>query len=150
MFWRGPNRIGQPGCIYWSQQLRQNNGSTSTRTLGCRSQALERTPQRETETRETPRCCYHRRDLISVPIPSARLLWQNLRVRDVQRVNNQQRTQNIRMDIIVEGVTFGRKWTCGLEFDYANEESFYCRPLRLTEGDAEALQRMAIPKNGES
>ena len=93
-----------------------------------------------------PGVAINRRDLISVPIPSARLLWQNLRVRDVQRVNNQQRTQNIRMDIIVEGVTFGRKWTCGLEFDYANEESFYCRPLRLTEGDAEALQRMAIPE----
>ena len=93
-----------------------------------------------------PGVAINRRDLISVPIPSARLLWQNLRVRDVQRVNNQQRTQNIRMDIIVEGVTFGRKWACGLEFDYANEESFYCRPLRLTEGDAEALQRMAIPE----
>ena len=50
------------------------------------------------------------------------------------------------MDIIVEGVTFGRKWSCGLEFDYANEESFYCRPLRLTEGEGEALQRMAVPE----
>ena len=93
-----------------------------------------------------PGVAINRRDLISVPIPSARLLWQNLRVRDVQRVNNQQRTQNIRMDIIVEGVTFGRKWTCGLEFDYANEESFYCRPLRLTEEDGEGLQRMSIPE----
>ena len=93
-----------------------------------------------------PGVAINRRDLISVPIPSARLLWQNLRVRDVQRVNNQQRTQNIRMDIIVEGVTFGRKWTCGLEFDYANEESFYCRPLRLAEGDGEGLQRMSIPE----
>jgi hypothetical protein len=25
-------------------------------------------------------------------------------------------------------------WKCGLEFDHANEESFYCRPLRLEEG----------------
>ena len=50
------------------------------------------------------------------------------------------------MDIIVEGITFGRKWVCGLEFDYANEESFYCRPLRLTEGDGEPLQRMSIPE----
>ena len=93
-----------------------------------------------------PGVAINRRDLISVPIPSARLLWQNLRVRDVLRIDNQQRTQNIRMDIIVEGVTFGRKWSCGLEFDYANEESFYCRPLRLTEGEGEALQRMAVPE----
>ena len=94
-----------------------------------------------------PGVAINRRDLISVPIPSARLLWQNLRVRDVQRIDNQQRTQNIRMDIIVEGVTFGRKWVCGLEFDYANEESFYCRPLRLTEGDGETLQRMSVPED---
>ena len=94
-----------------------------------------------------PGVAINRRDLISVPIPSARLLWQNLRVRDVQRIDNQQRTQNIRMDIIVEGVTFGRKWVCGLEFDYANEESFYCRPLRLTEGDGESLQRMSVPED---
>ncbi len=93
-----------------------------------------------------PGVAINRRDLISIPIPGARLLWQNLRVRDVQRIDNQPRTQNIRMDIIVEGVTFGRKWACGLEFDYANEESFYCRPLRLTEREGEALQRMAIPE----
>ena len=36
-----------------------------------------------------------------------------------------------------------RCWSCGLEFDYANEESFYCRPLRL--GDDLHPQRMPIP-----
>ena len=29
------------------------------------------------------------------------------------------------------------KWECGLEFDYANQESFYCRPLRLPEREGE-------------
>ena len=37
-----------------------------------------------------------------------------------------------------------RRWTCGLEFDYANEESFYCRPLRVSDG--KAPDRMPIPE----
>ncbi len=53
-------------------------------------------------------------------------------------------TQNIRIEIIVEGVSAGKAWTCGLEFDFANEESFYCRPLRREEnGEHETL---AIPE----
>ena len=43
-------------------------------------------------------------------------------------------TSNIRIEIVVEGIANDRPWSCGLEFDYANEESFYCRPLRLTHG----------------
>lgn len=54
----------------------------------------------------------NRLHLISVPIPQARLLWKNLQVRDSQK--------NIRIDIIVEGITNGKSWKCGLEFDYAN------------------------------
>ena len=34
-------------------------------------------------------------------------------------------------------------WTCGLELDYANEESFYCRPLRLSDG--KSPDRMSVP-----
>ena len=30
--------------------------------------------------------------------------------------------------ITVEGMFAGQTWICGLEFDYANAESFYCRP----------------------
>ena len=41
----------------------------------------------------------------------------------------------------------GRAWRCGLEFDYANEESFYCRPLRLDAGGAGA--RMGIPDEAQ-
>jgi predicted ATPase len=85
----------------------------------------------------------NRRDLIAVPIPNSNLLWRDLHVRDVQRDNGGQRTKNIRIEIIVEGVTNDRPWQCGLEFDYANDESFYCRPLRLTEESIP--ERMPIP-----
>ena len=79
----------------------------------------------------------NRRDLISVPVPDAKLLWHNLQVRNVQ--------ENVRIDIIVEGITASELWTCGLEFDYANPESFYCRPLRLSEADGKVLERMPVP-----
>lgn len=92
-----------------------------------------------------PGVAINRRDLISLPVPNARLLWRNLQVREIQRINGTQQTQNIRMDIIVEGVTADKQWTCGLEFDYANQESFYCRPLRLTRKGGKALERMSVP-----
>ena len=80
----------------------------------------------------------NRRDLISVPVPNAKLLWHNLQVRNVQ--------ENVRIDIIVEGVTASERWTCGLEFDYANPESFFCRPLRLSEADGKVSEQMPVPE----
>jgi ABC-type taurine transport system ATPase subunit len=91
-----------------------------------------------------PGVTINRRDLIAVPVPDANLLWRDLHVRDVQRVAGRQRTQNIRVDITVDGVSGAKEWSCGLEFDYANEESFYCRPLRLSE--EKNPDRMAVPK----
>ena len=78
----------------------------------------------------------NRLNLISVPVPEARLLWRNLQVRD---------PKNIRIDIIVEGVTANKTWQCGLEFDYANQESIYCRPLRTSEDNGKVTSRMPIP-----
>lgn len=97
-----------------------------------------------------PGVAINRRDLISVPVPSARLLWRNLQVRDTERVDGKQRTQNIRIDITVEGITANRKWQCGLEFDYANEESFYCRPLRISEKNGKVAKQMPIPEEASS
>ena len=86
----------------------------------------------------------NRRDLLAIPHPSAVLLWRDLHVRNVQRIEGRQQTNNVRIDLIVEGVDEDKAWTCGLEFDYANEESFYCRPLRLDDG--KPLKRMLIPR----
>jgi predicted ATPase len=87
----------------------------------------------------------NRRDLVAVPVPDANLLWHNLHVRDVQRTKGGKvTTKNIRVDVIVEGITRDKAWKCGLEFDYANEESFYCRPLRISETDT--AKRMRVPE----
>ena len=95
-----------------------------------------------------PGVTVNRRDLVSIPIPSVKLAWRDLRVRDVRYVGEKQQTRNIRIDIIVEGVTLGRAWKCGLEFDYANDESVYCRPLRLTED--RVPDRMPVPDEAGS
>lgn len=87
----------------------------------------------------------NRLHLTTVPIPSVRFLWRNLRVRDTEKVDGKQRTHNIRIDIVVEGVTNGKRWECGLEFDYANQESIYCRPLRISEDNETFASRMVIP-----
>lgn len=97
----------------------------------------------KTAPAQRPGVTINRRALVNIPVPSANLLWRNLQVRDVKKTNGKPQTQNIRIDIIVEGVHEGKAWSCGLEFDYANEESFYCRPLRLAEG--KQPDRMTVP-----
>jgi len=57
-------------------------------------------------------------------------------------------TKPVFLDIIVDGIEGGTRWSCGFEFYYANPESFYCRPLR--KGEGETPDRMAIPKEAES
>jgi ABC-type taurine transport system ATPase subunit len=93
--------------------------------------------------RKRPGVTINRRDLISIPVPGANLLWRDLHVRDVQKTNGKQQTQNIRIDVIVEGVTRDKTWKCGLEFDYANDQSFYCRPIHS--GHEAEHERMYIP-----
>lgn len=99
--------------------------------------------QEKPSPEKRPGVTINRNDLISLPVPTANLLWKDLHTRDAKRLNGDQDTKNIRIEITVRGITNGREWTCGLEFDYANEESFYCRPLRLD--NAEKPKRMSIP-----
>ena len=87
-----------------------------------------------------PGVTVNRRDLLALPVPGAKLLWRELHVRNVRNVNGRQRTDNIRIELVVEGIRQSKVWRCGLEFDYANEESFYCRPLRLGKD-----KRMPVP-----
>ena len=109
--------------------------------IGLRKWVEKRSAKDTPEKR--PGVTINRRDLIAVPVPDANLLWRDLHVRAIQRRNGKQDTRNIRIDILVSGVTDGVQWECGFEFDYANQESFYCRPLRTNE-DPQPL-RMPVP-----
>lgn len=97
----------------------------------------------KTAPAQRPGVTINRRDLLAIPVPGANLLWRNLHTRNIRKVGGKTQIQNVRIEIIVDGVSEGMAWSCGLEFDYANEESFYCRPLRLSE--AKQPQRMPVP-----
>lgn len=86
----------------------------------------------------------NRRDLMALPVPAANLLWRDLRVRNGGKRAEKQKNQNVRVDILIEGITENQPWSCGFEFDYANQESFYCRPLRIDNTDP--IERMPVPK----
>ena len=132
----GPNNSGKTSAMQalalWDVGLRRWNEKRSGRTA----------PEKR------PGVTVNRRDLVAIPIPDANLLWRGLHVREVRRAGGRQQTSNIRIDILVEGVTRDRPWTCGLEFDYANDESFYCRPLRRSDG--KAPDRMPVPPEAGS
>ncbi len=109
--------------------------------IGLRKWIEKRSAKDTPEKR--PGVTINRRDLIAVPVPDANLLWRDLHVRAIQRKNGEQETKNIRIDITVSGVTDGQSWECGFEFDYANQESLYCRPLRSNENAQPT--RMPVP-----
>jgi hypothetical protein len=115
-----------------------NSGKTSAlQALALWELGLRRWKEKRSE-RGAPRkrmgVTINRRDLLMVPAPSANLLWRGLHVRRMQRVQGKlSQTQNINIDVLVEGNTAGKDWACGIEFDFSNDESFFCRPLRLEE-----------------
>jgi predicted ATPase len=127
----GPNNSGKTTALQalalWELGMRR-----WTEKRGSASRASQRTG-----------VSINRRDLLSIPVSNANLLWRNLRTRLVERDNGRQDTQNIRIDVTVHGINDGKQWVCGLEFDYANDESLYCRPLRLD--DSKQPTRMEIP-----
>lgn len=91
-----------------------------------------------------PGVTINKKDIFSMPVPDANNLWRDMHVRNVKTVDGKKSTTNIRIEIIVSGVTDESNWECGLEFDYANQESFYCRPLRAIGPNGE-VQRVSIP-----
>ncbi len=128
----GPNNSGKTsalqGLALWETGLKRWN----------EKRAGKKTPDKR------PGVTINRRDLISAPVPNANLLWRNLNIRNVKTIGGKPQTQNVRIEIIVEGFTEGNFWRCGFEFDYANQESFYCRPLRTSKGSNP--ERMPVPE----
>lgn len=127
----GPNNSGKTTALQalalWETGLRRWNEKRSGKA----------SPEKR------PGVTVNRRDLIALPVPDAHLLWRDLHVRNITRKGKGQMTQNILIEITLDGIASGRSWSCGLEFDFANDESFYCRPLRQREVNEPA--RMPVP-----
>lgn len=86
----------------------------------------------------------NRRDLNAIPVPNARLLWNDLHTHDSDRSGGKPKTEKVCITLEAEGVEDDLPWRCVLDFYYANEESFYCR---LVEGDAEGKVPAATRKH---
>lgn len=83
--------------------------------------------QKKVTPGKRPGVTINRRDLYSIPVPSARLLWNDLHTQDTATKNGKQQTEKIYITLTAEGVDDDKPWICSLEFYYANDESFYCR-----------------------
>ncbi|MDR3198421.1 MAG: AAA family ATPase [Planctomycetaceae bacterium] len=83
----------------------------------------------EIQSRKRTGVTINRRDLITIPIGNTKYLWKKQRVR-IGNTNSakKQKTENVLITIIVEGILDGEVWSCGFDFDYSNAETFYCRP----------------------
>lgn len=74
----------------------------------------------------------NKQDLLAIPVSSSKLIWHHQFVRSIDRTTEKQNTKNVLIEIEVDGVNNrGEAWSAALEFDYANSESFYVRPLRI-------------------
>lgn len=87
-----------------------------------------------------PGVTINRRDLSSIPVPSAKLLWRNLHTQSNLLVDGSPATKKTYITLTAEGVFEDKPWRCSLEFYYANEESFYCR---LADGDEDSAPTAA-------
>ncbi|MBA3065259.1 AAA family ATPase [bacterium] len=83
--------------------------------------------------KKRPGVAINRKDLFTIPIPSAKQLWKDLGTREVKRIDGKQDTKNINITIKVEGFSKGVKWRLGFEFVFANAESFYCKLINPEE-----------------
>ncbi len=117
--------------------------------LGLRRWTDKRGATRSTEPDNRPGVVINRNDLTGLPVPHSRHLWHHLNVRESPRDGYGKLTgiRNIRIELIIDGVTDGTDWSCGMEFHYVNSESFSCRPLRL---DDDGERRMEVPAEAQA
>lgn len=107
-----------------------NSGKTSAlQALALWDTGWRRWAQKRDNTAASARkgVAINRRDLSSIPVPTARLLWRDLHTMATSRSGGKQQTEKVLITLTAEGVHQDQPWTCALEFYYANEESFYCR-----------------------
>lgn len=121
----GPNNCGKTTALQALALWRYGLGVWIAER-GPKSKAKERTG-----------VTLNRRDLVALPVPNARLLWRDLHVQTTVRNGaGRSSNQHVRIGITVDGVVADRSWSVALEFNYANPESLYCRPLDPLNQDA--------------
>lgn len=122
--------IGQPIVLVGPN----NSGKTTALqaialwAFGVRQWRSKRSSNDSPATR--PGVTVNRRDVTQLPVPIANLLWRDRRTHRAISEDGTSRTLPVRIEIQIDGITDGSAWSAGVEFDYSNDESFVCRPLR--------------------
>ena len=115
----GPNNSGKTTALQ----------ALSLWETGLHSWMTKRTT--ESTAKERSGVTINRRDLISIPVANSRFLWKKQKVRrgktDESKKSN---TENVRIEISVEIAHREEHVVCEFEFDFANSESIYCRPIQ--------------------
>lgn len=75
----------------------------------------EKRAGKKSKPKKRPDVTINRRDLLAIPHPSANLLWRNCHTGDISRISGKPKTRNVRIEIVVEGITREGKWECGFE-----------------------------------
>jgi hypothetical protein len=127
----GPNNSGKTSALQALALWRTGLTEWNSRRADSRSQAKLRVG-----------VTVNRKSLTHTPVAQARSLWHALKVTSVSRENGAQDTKHVFLDVIVEGENAGERWQCGFEFQHANPESIYCRPLRVEPDGG----RMPVPE----
>lgn len=120
MVFVGPNNSGKTSALQ----------ALALWDLGCRRWSEARDGS---VAKERAGVVINRRDLHAIPAPNSKLLWKDLRTHRSGAEGGKRTTEQILISLSAEGEHLGKPWACGMEFYYANEESFYCR-LRDGEG----------------
>lgn len=126
----GPNNSGKTSALQALALWRTGLSEWNSRRAGSASQAKLRVG-----------VTVNRKSLTHTPVAQAKFLWHLLKVNTIVRDNGSQQTKPIFLDLIVDGETSGKSWTCGFEFYHANQEAIYCRPLRMDDTGG----RMPVP-----
>jgi hypothetical protein len=112
--------------------------------LGLR-QWIEKRLAVKSKARERRGVVINRRDLVQLPVPRAALLWRDLHLRRTPKGTGKA-TQNVLIEISVEGVSEGAAWNCPFEFDYATDETIHCRPsVTQIPAQAQAVRVSYLP-----
>lgn len=115
----------------------------------------KRTPEIAPEKR--PGININRKDLLAFPVTEANLLWRDRHTREKNSAGKG--TKNIRIGVSVYGIHASKEWVCGFEFDFSNEETIACRPIRkpgFADKKVKDAEFLAVPeflfrfKEGES
>ena len=79
----------------------------------------------------------NRKDILTIPIPHNKMLWSDLYTLQTKRKEGGkiQESKDVNIEISVSGISQGKSWECGLEFEYRDEEVMYVRPLRTMQNN---------------